>query len=368
MISLTEEGKRKTDVILEMASNELLPKEIILKTGYDQSLVYKIFRKNRILFKRKESNYKILVGKKFGKVTVKNIFIDKNDNYRGVAECECDCGNKLNIRCSNLADGTTKSCGCSKKEFTIENNSGKKCSLFKGFEEISGRYWNHLKERAKNRKIEFNITIQDGWNQYIKQNRKCNLSGEKISFAISNSNRGTASLDRINSKMPYDKDNIQWVHKDVNLMKNRFDQIYFIETCKRIYEHRKNSKTFKSQLKQYTKINNVKNNQWKGYGEISGTTWYKIKFGAKLRKMILSISIKEAWELFLKQNRTCAYSGQPLFFGSSNSYSASLDRIDSSIGYVNGNVQWITKDINIMKMGISEPRFLELCYKIAKGE
>lgn len=58
---------------------------------------------------------------------------------------------------------------------------------------------------------------------------KCALSDKSISF-----NDGTASVDRIDSKIGYVSNNIQIVHKDINIMKNAFDQDYFIDICKRI--------------------------------------------------------------------------------------------------------------------------------------
>ena len=45
---------------------------------------------------------------------------------------------------------------------------------------------------------------------------------------------GTASLDRKNSSLDYTKDNIQWVHKDVNYMKMSLSEKYFIKLCKLI--------------------------------------------------------------------------------------------------------------------------------------
>lgn len=43
---------------------------------------------------------------------------------------------------------------------------------------------------------------------------------------------------------------------------------------------------------------------------------------------------------------------------------ASLDRIDSSKGYVKNNVQWVHKTINIMKQAQSNEEFIKLCRDI----
>ena len=40
---------------------------------------------------------------------------------------------------------------------------------------------------------------------------------------------------------------------------------------------------------------------------------------------------------------------------------ASLDRIDSSKGYIEGNIQWVHKDINRMKGDSSDNDFIKLC-------
>ena len=56
----------------------------------------------------------------------------------------------------------------------------------------------------------------------------CNLTDQLISTKY---NKTTASLDRIDSKKAYTVDNIQWVHKDINMLKNKYDQEYFIHMC-----------------------------------------------------------------------------------------------------------------------------------------
>tara|TARA_Y100000034_G_scaffold89161_1_gene107240 strand:- start:459 stop:1007 length:549 start_codon:yes stop_codon:yes gene_type:complete len=110
---------------------------------------------------------------------------------------------------------------------------------------------------------------------------------------------------------------------------------------------------------------------WRGVGEISRTYWGSIKRNAKTRDFDFTITMEMAWKLFLEQNRKCVYTGLPLSLsikcGLSNQ-TASLDRIDSSKGYIDGNVQWVHKDVNNMKWDFSVEYFLELCHLIVRQD
>ena len=106
---------------------------------------------------------------------------------------------------------------------------------------------------------------------------------------------------------------------------------------------------------------------FKGYEEIPQTYWNRVLLQAKQRKIPVTISIEEAWSLYEKQNRKCIYTGEPILFGKRNrkiKQTASLDRVDSSRGYTKDNVQWVHKDINIMKGSLSSERFVYLCSKV----
>jgi len=110
---------------------------------------------------------------------------------------------------------------------------------------------------------------------------------------------------------------------------------------------------------------------WKGCGDLSKTKFKRIKEIAERRKIEFTVEMEYLWDLLLKQNKKCAYSGIELVFGVNTkdlkSATASLDRIDSSLGYIEGNVQWVLKDINMMKQQLSHARFLELCKIIVEN-
>lgn len=106
---------------------------------------------------------------------------------------------------------------------------------------------------------------------------------------------------------------------------------------------------------------------FKGYGEISITYYNALRSAALRRKHSFHISIEHIWDLFLQQERRCAISGCPLILTNSNhlrDQTASLDRIDSKQGYVEGNLQWVHKDINKMKMDLQEEDFFRMVKQI----
>jgi hypothetical protein len=171
-------------------------------------------------------NIKDLTGKRFGKLIV--LKKDSVNVKRGTADwlCRCDCGTEKVITSGSLRSGATTSCGCFRKE-----------KMYKGYESLSGCLWERVKKGAKKRNLEFKITIKEAWELFEKQKRKCALSGVSIVLVrdlTRDRKKNTASLDRKNSTKGYTKDNIQWVHKRINQMKNKHSDSDFIEWCKKV--------------------------------------------------------------------------------------------------------------------------------------
>lgn len=143
--------------------------------------------------------------------------------------CKCECGNFKTILQTHLIQGNTKSCGC------LSRVSGSEHKDWSGFGEISGNFWSSIKRKRRHSKDrEFSISIQQAWELFLKQDRKCALSGQILYFEDHQRSKRTASLDRIDSSKGYVIDNVQWVHKDINRMKNIYSNEYFIQTCKLI--------------------------------------------------------------------------------------------------------------------------------------
>ena len=107
-------------------------------------------------------------------------------------------------------------------------------------------YWDHrikyLKNNAPRRKLSFNISSLDLEEQWIKQNGKCFYTNVYLKADIPKEsvNKETlVSVDRIDSNIGYEKNNIRFVSYDINTMKATNTHHKFIRLCQSIIEHDK---------------------------------------------------------------------------------------------------------------------------------
>lgn len=130
------------------------------------------------------------------------------------------------------ADSVCRPCSVTR----INKNLSRKQELngsWKGYKGVGYKWFSKYFERH-GKKRTGTITIQDAYNKLEAQGFKCALSGVPLEW----SETSGMSIDRIDSKREYEIDNIQLVHKDINLMKNHFDEDYFIEMCRKISIYR----------------------------------------------------------------------------------------------------------------------------------
>lgn len=177
-----------------------------------------------------------IVGNVFGDLTVLE-FKGSNKHQKRSYLCRCKCGNELILARSAITHRTNKFClAC-----VVENISGIKSPHRKGYKLICGRFWTKLIARCKELSREFNLSIEYAYDLFEKQNGLCALSGIPLYFAQTykeiQAGMNTASLDRIDYKQGYVIGNVQWVHKDINWMKQKLSQADFIQYCCAIADH-----------------------------------------------------------------------------------------------------------------------------------
>lgn len=204
-----------------------------------------------------------LLNQKFGKLTV----ISRAPNNKGGRTmwlCNCDCGVYKVVSTKNLKSGECSSCGC---EWRVQN---KKHASWKGFGDIPRDFFSNIKRGASSRCIEFNISIEYLWELLIKQKYRCALSGISLQFSkIRKDHKGkNISLDRIDNQKGYIEGNVQFVHKHINIMKNKFNQDYFIDLCKHIANENK-VKNMKENKNDWSTITHVESSMSKKDNQFS---------------------------------------------------------------------------------------------------
>jgi hypothetical protein len=148
---------------------------------------------------------------------------------------KCDCGIEKEISKWHLVYGNVQGCNsCFGSRFRFENSYNWTSSS----NNVTGMYFQKIKKCAEKRKIPFDVTREELDEIFEKQDKICAYTKFALYFETKGK-KGNASLDRIDSKLGYTKQNVQWVHKDVNRMKWDLSREQFIEIAKIITENYK---------------------------------------------------------------------------------------------------------------------------------
>lgn len=94
----------------------------------------------------------------------------------------------------------------------------------------------------------------------------------------------------------------------------------------------------------------------------------KFETNAKLRGLDWEITVDDIADLYEEQGGQCALTGWDIVFpeiGHPQLTTASIDRIDSSFGYLKENIQLVDKRVNMMKQAYTQEEFVLVCKAVA---
>lgn len=133
-------------------------------------------------------------------------------------------------------------------------------------------------------------------------------------------------------------------------------------TCKAWVEQNKDRKYIKSRQWRERNKDKVNVGRKKHAQTLNGrrSAW---KRGALVRGLVWDEELTLSY--FESLPKICHYTNLPLIFDSNQPNTISLDRIDSSKGYIKENIVFCCADINYMKNNLTKERFVNLCKLVA---
>jgi len=190
---------------------------------------YEIYKEVKEASKFRAKRIEDLSGQIFGSLRVLHMGSkDRFGKTRWICKCEI-CGNEKLVNAASLIRGLSKTCGkCQRQNF-------------KGYKDISGAWWRKCKRQAHTRGLDFFITQEYVWEIFLKQDRKCAISGTEINFHKNNDDCAlqNASIDRIDNTKGYIEENIQIVNKRVNFLRGSLEIDELLLLCREIYLNNK---------------------------------------------------------------------------------------------------------------------------------
>jgi hypothetical protein len=200
---------------------------IAKQKGVRHDVIQRHCLRNNIDYGKKKQRTPDLTGRSFDGFNI--LALDKiSDAGEKTWVAQCKCGKIFTIRSSRLK--ITPSCGCSDNELNPK--------YAQTFEDVPEWFWGKFRKGAEQRGLEFTISTGELWAIFTEQNKKCFFSGVDLYIPTKKTQPNfTASIDRIDSKKGYVVDNVQWVHKTINMMKMRMSNDQLINFCSLIAKH-----------------------------------------------------------------------------------------------------------------------------------
>ncbi|GAB1540212.1 hypothetical protein NUACC21_28810 [Scytonema sp. NUACC21] len=237
-----------------------------------------------------------------------------------------------------------------------------------------------MKKSAKRRKNECSVTLTDLKLLWENQKGICPLTGWKLVLLPSTTDYQStaltinrASVDRIDSAQGYTTSNIQFVAVIANFAKNAFSEEDLIDFCYNVYKYKKlsieNLIGDAAPNISYNLFSNNRRDEYSPFRQHLKLARRRVKTHGRICTITLEY-LKELWE---KQDGRCPYTGwkldNPETTAHWNSHqlhprTASLDRINSALGYIPGNVQFVSVMANFAKRDFQEDELLEFCYAV----
>ena len=278
------------------------------------------------------------------------------ENYNQIITCR-DCGlikNRRNFPYrKGLSFNKDKQCkNCSRKQTQKLRNRHTQEQITHLMVESCKKNSQKRCNRGRTECGDFDIDTQFIIDLSEKQNNMCVYSGRVLDWKTNSKNK--ASIDRINSEKGYTKDNVQIVCQLVNQAKSNMTHDEFITFIIELYN--KKPQNIVNETGNTPDIKTIKR-----LLKISKSSAIKRNKSGRTDAGVHAITVEDVIDISYKQDNRCIYSGYNLW---NSTEKASIDRINSNLGYIKSNIQLITFRSNQAKSDLSEEEFMRLVIDI----
>jgi len=169
------------------------------------------------------------IGSRFGSVVI--VDYAYHSGGRPYLIIQCDCGVRRSVSSSEVKRGNYQTCKLCDRSVRRNHWS------WKGIGDMSSETYRQWLNSAKERGLEFTVDKEYVYSVFLRQNKKCAITGVDLTFGgVGNTGR-TASLDRIDNNSGYVHGNVQFIHRTINYMRADMDIGDFLSICKMVTDH-----------------------------------------------------------------------------------------------------------------------------------
>ena len=175
-------------------------------------------------------NFKDLLGKKFGRLTVTERSYPNTKLGDAMWLCKCECGKERIVVGNSLRRGLTKSCGCLNVEVASKSNKLK--SGLSNMRIVMSYY----KRNAKKKGLKFELTEKQFTELTKQECYYCGVKPYRIQKLRKNGEYVYNGLDRIDNDKGYAINNVVSCYAKCNYAKRNMSLQEFKEWIERVYD------------------------------------------------------------------------------------------------------------------------------------